>query len=179
MTKRAAVVQAKCYARQYGLNVISLILINLYGPGEHFHHDRSHALAALIRKFDEAKRDGADCVTVWGTGRAVREWLYVDDAAEGIIRATERYDKVEPLNVAVGHGQTIAELAVLIQGIIRYPGRIVFDPSKPEGALFKVADISNMKAQLDWEPGTSIEEGIRRTLEWFAANHEDAACGTI
>jgi GDP-L-fucose synthase len=174
MTKRAAVMQAKCYRRQYNFNAISLILINLYGPGEHFHPDRSHALAALIRKFYEAKRDGIPEVVVWGTGRPVREWLYVEDAAEGIIRAAERYDDVEPLNIAVGRGYTIAELAAMIQEIVGYEGRIVYDTTKPDGALRKTGDITKMKAMLDWEPPTPIREGIRRTLDWFVEHYDEA-----
>ena len=173
-TKRAAVMQAKCYRRQYGFEAISLVLINLYGPGEHFHPDRSHALAALLRKFYEAKRDGTPEVVVWGTGRPVREWLYVDDAAEGIIRATERYDDVEPLNIAVGRGYTIAELADVIQEIAGYEGRIVYDTTKPDGALRKTGDIIKMKAVLDWEPPTPLEEGIRKTLDWFVDHLEEA-----
>jgi GDP-L-fucose synthase len=173
-TKRAAVMQAKCYGRQYGFQALSLILINLYGPGEHFHPDRSHALAALIRKFYEAKRDKAPEVVLWGTGRAVREWLYVEDAAEGIVRAAERYNDVEPLNIAVGKGSSIAELAAVIQEIVGYEGKIVHDATKPEGALHKVGDITKMKSVLGWEPPTPIQAGIRRTLEWFVAHYDEA-----
>lgn len=173
-TKRAAVMQARCYRRQYGFNTISLVLINLYGPGEHFHPDRSHALAALIRKFYEAKRDGAPEVVLWGTGSAVREWMYVEDAAEGILRATQSYDDVEPLNIAVGHGLTIAELAELVRDIVEYEGRIVYDDSRPDGALLKTGDVTKMKAVLGWEPRTQLREGIRRTLDWFAGHYEAA-----
>ena len=173
-TKRAAVMQAKCYRRQYGFEAISLILVNLYGPGEHFHPDRSHGLAALIRKFYEAKRDDAPEVTLWGTGRAIREWLYVEDATEGILRAAERYNDVDPLNVAVGQGYTIAELAALIQGITEYEGRIVYDSTKSDGALQKTGDITKMKAALDWEPCTPIREGVQRTLAWFTKNYHEA-----
>ena len=172
-TKRAAVMQAKCYWRQYGFPALSLILINLYGPGEHFHPDRSHALAALVRKFYEAKRDHAPEVVLWGTGRAVREWLYVEDAAEGIIRATEAYHDPEPLNIAVGQGYTIAELAALIREISGYQGRIVYDATKPDGALEKVGDITKMKRTLEWEPRTSIREGIKKTMDWFATHREE------
>ena len=176
MTKRGAVMQAKCYRRQYDFKAISLILINLYGPGEHFHPDRSHALAALLRKFYEAKRDGVPEVVLWGTGRAIREWLFVEDAAEGIVRATEVYSDVEPLNIAVGQGYSIAELAGLIRNIVGYDGGIVYDSTKPDGALRKTGDIRRMTAILDWEPPTPIDEGIRRTLDWFIANYEEATC---
>jgi GDP-L-fucose synthase len=173
-TKRAAVMQAKCLRRQYGFQAISLILINLYGPGEHFHPDRSHALAALIRKFYEAKRTQAATVTLWGSGQAVREWLYVEDAARGLLRATECYADVEPLNIAVGDGYTIAELAKVIKDIVGFEGEIVFDRSKPDGALRKVGDTSKMRAALNWQPETDIRAGIRATLDWFAENYDEA-----
>lgn len=174
-TKRAAVMQAKCYRRQYGFDAISLVLINLYGPGEHFHPDRSHALAALLRKFWEAKQASAPSVSLWGTGRAVREWLYVEDAAEGILRAAEVYSDSAPLNIAVGNGISIADLAELIKRIIGFEGAIEYDPTKPDGAIHKVADISRMRALLNWTPPTALEEGVHQTLAWFVENYHEAA----
>ncbi len=173
-TKRAAVTQAKAYRRQYGFNAISLILINLYGPGEHFHPDRSHALAALLRKFYDSKRLGLSRVSLWGTGRAVREWLYVEDAAEGILRAAEHYDDPEPLNIAVGSGQPISELASIIAETVGYEGEIVYDTSKPDGAMKKTGDIEKMKRLLDWVPPTPLRDGIRLTLDWLVKNYEQA-----
>lgn len=172
--KRAAVHLARQYRRQYGLDAISLLLINLYGPGEHFHPDRSHGLAALLRKFYEAARDGAPEVTLWGTGQAVREWLYVDDAADGLVRAAERYSDPLPLNIAVGRGHTMAELAGIIAEMVGYRGRIAYDTSKSDGALLKVADTTRMRRTLDWEPPTSLRDGISRLLRWFADNYERA-----
>lgn len=174
MTKRAAVMQAKCYARQYGFRSISLILINLYGPGEHFHPNRSHALAALLRKFYEAKRDNAPEVVLWGSGRPVREWLYVEDAVQGLLKAAQIYDDPEPLNIAVGQGQTIAELAAIIQEEVGYRGRIRYDDTQPDGALRKTGDITRMKAVLDWTPQTPMREGIRKTLDWFEQHYDQA-----
>jgi GDP-L-fucose synthase len=171
-TKRAALMQAKCFRREFDLDAISLALINLYGPGEHFHPDRSHALAALIRKFYEAHRSGAPSVELWGTGRAVREWLYVDDAVEGIVRAAECYSDAEPLNIAVGQGAPISELAELIREIVGYEGEIRYDSAKPDGALQKVADVSRMTQVLGWSPRTSLRDGIRQTLDWFVANYD-------
>jgi GDP-L-fucose synthase len=172
--KRAALVQALSYRREFGFDAISLVLVNLYGPGEHFHPDRSHALAALLRKFYEAKRSGAGSVMVWGTGRAIREWTFVDDAAEGIVHAAERYADALPLNIAVGKGQTVAELAGLIREAVGYEGSIEFDATKPDGALCKIADTTRMKAILAWEPPTPLRSGIRRTLDWFVENHDRA-----
>ncbi|PIQ82941.1 MAG: epimerase [Candidatus Omnitrophica bacterium CG11_big_fil_rev_8_21_14_0_20_64_10] len=174
MTKRAAVMQARCYARQHGFKGISVVLINLYGPGEHFHPDRSHALAALLKKFYDAKRSGAEKVVLWGSGRPVREWLFVEDAAEGILRAAERYEKPEPINVATGQGHTIAELAEMIREIIGYGGRIEYDASRPDGALRKTGEITRMQAELDWRPRTPIREGIRKTLAWLEAHYDQA-----
>lgn len=174
MTKRAAVMQAKCYRRQFGFEAISLVLINLYGPGEHFHPDRSHALAALLRKFYEAERDGVPEVVVWGTGRAIREWLYLDDAVQGVLRAVELYSDVEPLNIAVGRSYTIAELASIIREITGYQGRIVYDTTKSDGALRKTGDITRMRAALNWEPSVPIHEGIGRTLKWFVEHYDEA-----
>ena len=178
-TKRAAVSQATAYRRQYGFNAISLILINLYGPGEHFQPDRSHALAALLRKFYDSKHLGLSRVSLWGTGRAVREWLYVEDAAEGILRAAERYDDPEPLNIAVGSGQPISELALIIAETVSYKGEIVYDTSKPDGAMKKTGDIEKMKRVLDWVPPTPLRDGIRLTLDWFVKNYEQATGETL
>lgn len=175
MTKRAAVMQARCYREQYQFQALSLVLINLYGPGEHFHPDRSHALAALIRKFSEAKLNDDPEVSVWGSGRATREWLFVDDAAAGIIRAAEMYSSAEPLNIAVGKGYSIAELAAMIKEIVGYRGKIVYDTSKPDGALRKIGDISNMRYVLEWEPQMPICDGIQRTLNWYLAQINEAA----
>jgi GDP-L-fucose synthase len=172
--KRAAVTQARWYREQYGFQAISLILVNLYGPGEHFHPDRSHALAALIRKFYEAARNSVPEVVLWGTGRAIREWTYVEDAAEGMIRAAEVYSEAAPLNIATGQGNSISELAEIVREVVGYRGAIVYDSSKPDGALCKVADISKMRDVLHWQPSTSLREGIRKTLEWFIANYVEA-----
>jgi GDP-L-fucose synthase len=173
-TKRAALMQAKCYRREFEFDAISLALINLYGPGEHFHPERSHALAALIRKFYEARQSGAPSVELWGTGRAVREWLYVDDAVDGILRAAERYSDAQPLNIAVGQGATIAELAALVREIVGYEGEIRYDATRPDGALQKVADASRANDELGWSPRTSLRDGIRQTLDWFVANYDRA-----
>jgi len=177
--KRAAVHLAKVYRRQHGFDAISLLLINLYGPGEHFHPDRSHGLAALVRKFYEAKRENTPAVVLWGTGRAVREWLYLDDAAEGMIRAADRYASDEPLNVAVGEGLPMSDLAQLIKEIVGYEGMISYDPTKPDGALLKVADVTRMRETLEWAPRVPLREGIGRLLAWFDVNYDQAVSETV
>jgi len=178
-TKRAAVAQAKAYRQQYGFEAISLVLINLYGPGEHFHPDRSHALAALLRKFYDAKQQGLSRVTLWGTGEPIREWLYVDDAVEGILLASDCYDDVTPLNIAVGKSSPISHLASMISEAVSYEGEIVYDPTRPNGAMRKTADVEKMRRVLGWAPQTSLYDGIRLTLDWLAKNYEQATRDTL
>jgi GDP-L-fucose synthase len=170
--KRAAYIQSLAYREQYGFNAISVVLINLYGPREHFSPTRSHAMAALIRKFYEAKRDDLPSVEVWGTGNPVREWTYIDDAAEGVLKAGELYNEPEPLNVATGIGLSIAELANLIREVVDYPGQIVYDKSKPDGAPKKVADIRKMRRVLNWKPQMTLREGIKLTVNWLDENYD-------
>ncbi|MDP7019468.1 MAG: NAD-dependent epimerase/dehydratase family protein, partial [Pirellulaceae bacterium] len=171
-TKKAQVVQGWCYERQYGFNSNHLLMANLYGPREHFHPDRSHGLAALLRKFYEAKRNGAAEVQIWGTGRPVREWLFVKDAVAALVAAAERYDKVEPLNVSVGGGLSIAELAALIADIVGYTGELVYDSSKPDGALMKAFANDRIREEIDWSPTTELRDGIQQTLGWLDEHYE-------
>lgn len=171
-TKKAQVVQGWCYERQYGFTSNHLLMANLFGPREHFHPDRSHGLAALLRKYYEAKRNGADQVTLWGTGQPIREWLFVKDAAEALVTVAERYDSVEPLNVSVGGGLSIAELAELISGIVGFEGETVYDTSKPDGALVKTFSNDRIRQATDWEPRTALSDGIRQTLDWFDENYD-------
>jgi len=172
-SKRAAIVQAQAYREQFGMNAISLVLVNLYGPGEHFTPEKSHALAALIRKFYEAKINERPQVFIWGTGKPVREWTYVEDAAEGIIKAAEVYESGEPMNIAVGRGLSITELAELIKEVVGYDGEIVYDAEKPDGAARKIADVSSMKKVLNWEPTTKLKDGIKLTLDWFVEHYDE------
>lgn len=172
MPKRAAYIQSLAYREQYNFNAISVILINLYGPREHFSPTRSHAMGALIRKFYEAKRDELPSVEVWGTGNPVREWTYIDDAAEGVIRAGELYNEPEPINIATGIGLSISELANLIREVIDYPGQIIYNRDKPDGAPKKVADIRKMRKVLNWKPQMTLREGIRTTVRWLEENYD-------
>lgn len=174
-TKKAQVVQGWCYEKQYGFKSNQLLMANLYGPGEHFHPDRSHGLAALLRKFYEAKRNGDKQVTLWGTGKPIREWLFVKDAAEALVAVAERFDGVEPMNVSVGHGLSVAELAELIGNIVSFEGEIVYDSTKPDGALVKTFENQKIRDTTGWEPRTDLRDGIRETLTWFDTNY-DAIC---
>ncbi len=151
----------------HNFNSIHLVLTNMYGPGDHFDPKKSHALGALLLKFYEAKKNNLRSVEVWGTGEAIREWLYVEDAAEGIVLAGEKYDELDPLNVAVGSGISIAELANIIKKLTHYDGKVIFNSNKPSGTKKKVLSVSRMGEKLGWSPQTPIEKGIEQTLRWL------------
>lgn len=168
--RKASWVQSWAYYKQYGFETINLILPNMYGPGDHFDEKRSHALGALIMKFVEAKRKKQPKVVVWGTGKPVREWLYVDDGAEALVRALYIEPTIEPINIGVGKGISILELAKLIKEIVGYEGEIVLDTSKPDGAPCKIMNVEKMKKIFKWSPEMDLREGIKKTVEWYIKN---------
>lgn len=168
--RKASWVQSWAYYKQYGFVTINLILPNMYGPEDHFDEKRSHALGALIMKFVEAKRKQLPEVVVWGTGKPVREWLYVDDGAEALLRALNIDLAIEPINVGLGVGVSISELAQLIKEVVGYEGRIIFDLSKPDGAPHKTMDNRRLKRIFNWVPATSLKEGISKTVAWYLEN---------
>ena len=174
LTKKMMSVQGWAYKKQYGMDSIHLILTNLYGPGDSYNPDRSHVAAALVRKFVEAVLERRPTVEVWGTGKPVREFMYVEDCAEAILRAAERYDDLTPLNVAPGAGISIRELAELIQDLTGFTGQIQWNTSKPDGQMVKVLDATRMKRYLDWTPPTSLRDGLAKTIEWYRANKVEA-----
>jgi GDP-L-fucose synthase len=160
------------FARQHGLDTVNLILSNMYGPDDHFEEERSHALTALVRKFADAKRLNQPEVVIWGTGTPVREWLYVDDGAEAMIRALNCAATTEPVNVGFAEGISVRDLAQLIADKIGYQGQLVYDTSKPDGAAFKTVDGSKGAALLGWTPPTDLETGIDATVSWYVDNWE-------
>lgn len=160
------------YHKQYGTDAINLILSNMYGPEDHFEEVRSHALGALVMKMLRAQRDRQSEVVVWGTGNPVREWLYVDDGAEAMVRAIEAPAHLDPVNVGVASGISVRDLALLIQQEVGYEGSLRFDPSKPDGAAYKTVDGSRGQALLGWSPGVSLAEGLRATVRWLRENPE-------
>jgi GDP-L-fucose synthase len=174
MSKRVAVMQAKHYRRQYGLRTTSLVLANCYGPRDHFSRTQSHGLAALLRRFVEAKREGSPRVEVWGRGIAERDWLFADDAIDGMLRALDRCPDVDLLNIATGRGTSTRLLAETIRDVLGYEGDIVYDATKPEGPLKKTLDVAKMGSLLDWMPPTSLSCGIEKTRDWLEANYETA-----
>ncbi|MEM3434113.1 MAG: NAD-dependent epimerase/dehydratase family protein [Candidatus Methanomethyliaceae archaeon] len=167
MPRKALWVQCWAYKAKYGFNSIHVVLPNLYGPNDHFDPVRSHALGALVRKVVDAKLRGERKVVIWGTGTPVREWLYVDDAAEGVVVAMEKYNDVDILNIGQGKGYTITEIAHMIKEAVSWDGEFEFDLSKPDGAPKKVLDVGRMRTLLGWEPKTNIREGIERTVAWY------------
>jgi GDP-L-fucose synthase len=169
VAKIAAIKLCKSFNRQYGTDFLSAMPTNLYGPGDNFDLQTSHVLPALLRKFHEAKSRGDSEVTVWGTGRARREFLYVDDLADALVFLMEncRADDIgEFVNIGTGEDMEIRELAGKIREIVGYGGRIVFDTSKSDGTPRKLLDVSRMR-KLGWEPKTGLDEGIRKTYEWY------------
>ena len=166
-SKRALYIGAKAFRDQYGLKSIFLQPTNLYGRWDKMDPNESHVVAALVRKFVETRASGQGEVVVWGTGRPVREFLYVEDAAEAVFLATESYDKADPLNIGIGVGTSIRELVELLVDITGFNGKVVWDTTKPDGVMGKVLDVSRMKAELQWVPSTSLREGLRKTLEWY------------
>jgi GDP-L-fucose synthase len=160
------------YRQQYGMRSAYLVPINVYGPGDHFEEDRSHVAAALVRRFVEATERGDREVVCWGTGRATRDFLYFDDAAEGIVLAAERMEEPTPLNLGTGRETSIRELADTIARLAGFAGEVRWDPSRPDGAARRVLDIRKTRTILGWEPSTALDQGLRLTIEWFRAHVE-------
>ncbi|NET05678.1 MAG: GDP-L-fucose synthase [Symploca sp. SIO2B6] len=158
------------YCRQYGVNFISAMPTNLYGPQDNFDLTNSHVLPALIRKFHEAKISNSQYVEVWGTGSALREFLYADDLAKALIFLMENYQDIEFINVGTGEEVAIKELALIIKAVVGYEGELKFDTSKPDGTPRKLLDTSKLNA-LGWQAETSLKEGIEITYKWFLDNY--------
>ncbi len=157
--------------RQHGLDVINIVLSNMYGPEDHFEEERSHALGALIMKFVEAKRSNAPFVNVWGSGKPVREWLHVDDGAEAMIRSIELEPTTEFINIGVASGISVLDMCQLIKELTGYQGDLKLDPSKPDGAAYKTVEGSKGATLLNWQPQVPFREGVAETIKWYEANH--------
>lgn len=167
LAKKMALVQAQSYRQQYGFNAIYLLLVNLYGPGDNFDLTSSHVIPALIRKVQEAKMKNLPFVEVWGTGRATREFLYVDDAAAGIIQATEMYDGAEPVNLGSGREISIKDLITTICRLMNYRGEIRWNLDKPDGQPRRRLDIARAKKFFNYAPTTDLETGLKKTIKWY------------
>jgi GDP-L-fucose synthase len=151
------------------MNAIYLLPVNLYGPGDNFHEESSHVIPALIRKCVEAVKDGREEIVLWGDGSPTREFLYVEDAAEGIALATERYDKAEPVNLGSGSEISIRELAMKIARMTGFTGRMTWDTTKPNGQPRRCLDVSRAEREFGFRAATAFEDGLRMTIEWYRA----------
>jgi GDP-L-fucose synthase len=169
IAKITGVLQVQAIRREYGLRYISAMPTNLYGPHDNYDLQTSHVLPALLRRFDDAVRDGTDVVTVWGTGTPRREFLYVDDLAKACVHLLEHYDDDAPINVGTGRDVSILELAQLVAKTVGYTGEIAIDPSKPDGTPQKLLDVTRIN-KLGWTAQTSLTDGITRAYEWYRAN---------
>lgn len=170
IAKKTIMEMGKAYRAQYGLNAVSLIPANLYGPRDNFNPESSHVIPALIRKFIEAKKTGQSHVIVWGTGAASREFLYAEDCARAIVLATATYGDPEPINIGTGREIIIRELVELIKKEVGYEGSIVWDPTKPDGQPRRCLDITRAREKFGFISNTDLETGIRKTVEWANAN---------
>ena len=171
LAKKMMLVQGTAYRSQYGFNSIFLLPVNLYGPGDNFSEKSSHVIPAMIRKFVDAKTNNAPSVTVWGSGAATREFCYVEDAAKGIILATEKYDKPDPINLGAGFEISIKNLAEKIASIVGYQGEIVWDHTKPDGQPRRMLDVSKAKAEFGFTATTDFDQGLKETIQWYRANY--------
>jgi GDP-L-fucose synthase len=167
LAKKMLLVQGQAYRQQYGFDVIHLIPVNLYGPGDNFDPASSHVIPALIKKCIDARESGDDHIEVWGTGSASREFLFVDDAAEGIVLATQRYEDAEPVNLGVGREITIRDLVRAIVRLTRFEGEIRWDDSKPDGQPRRALDVSRARDRFGFVARTSFEGGLRATIDWY------------
>lgn len=170
VAKKALLVQAESYRKQYGFNVIYLVPVNLYGPRDHFDPEDAHVIPALILKFFDAKQRGLKKVTAWGTGNPSREFLYVEDAARGIVMAAERYEKSDPVNLGSGEEISIRDLVSMIKEIIDYEGEVEWDTTRPAGQPRRKLDVSKAREEFGFQSETPFKEGLRKTIEWYREN---------
>jgi len=173
IAKKALLVQCQAYRQEYGLNAIYLLPVNLYGPRDNFDPQSSHVIPALIRKCIEARERGDQQIVCWGSGAATREFLYVEDAAEGILLAAERYNQPEPVNLGSGMEISIRDLVGLIARLTRFDGEIVWDTSKPDGQPRRCLDVTRAEREFGFRARTPLEEGLRRTITWFEQQRRD------
>ncbi len=167
LAKKMLLVQSQSYRQEFGFNSIFLLPVNLYGPGDNFDPSSSHVIPALIKKFIDAKENNSDSVTVWGTGKATREFLYVDDCAKGIIKAAENYNKSDPVNLGSSFEISIKDLADLIRDLTGYKGKIIWDSSKPDGQPRRKLDTKKAEAEFNFKSTTAFEDGLKKTIDWY------------
>ena len=167
LAKKMMLVQGQAYAQQFRFNAVHLLMVNLYGPRDNFDLENSHVISGLIRKFVDAARENRQEVVVWGTGKISREFLYVEDAAEAIVLATEKYNKPYPVNIGAGFEITIKDLVELIVELTGFAGRVVWDSSKPDGQPRRCLDITKAQREFGFRAGTDFREGLKKTIDWY------------
>lgn len=172
LAKKMLLVQAQAYRKEYDFNATYLLPVNLYGPGDNFDPASSHVIPALIKKCFDAMKEKRDSITVWGTGRASREFLYVDDAARGIVLAAEKYDKPEPVNLGTGREISIRELAAMIVKFTGFGGQILWDRTQPDGQPRRCLDTRRAKQEFGFEARVPLEQGLKRTIAWYRKNRD-------
>lgn len=170
LAKKMILVQSQAYRQQYGFNSIYLLPVNLYGPGDNFNPEFSHVIPALIKKIFDAKERNDKHIVVWGTGMPTREFLYVEDAAEGIVLATEKYDKSDPVNLGTGFEISIKNLAELICKLTGFGGELRWDNSQPDGQPRRCLDTSRAEHEFGFKAKTDFKEGLKRTIDWYRNN---------
>ena len=178
LAKKLMLVQGQAYRLQYGFNAIHLLPVNLYGPGDNFNPETSHVIPALIRKIFEAKERGENQIVVWGTGSASREFLFIDDAARGVVLASMYYNSPEPMNLGTGSEISIRDLVTLVCNLCDFEGEIVWDDSKPDGQPRRCLDIVRARESIGFEYKIDFESGLKRTIDWFVANRESLESNT-
>ncbi len=167
LAKKMLLVQAQAYRQQYNFNAIHLMPVNLYGPGDNFDPESSHVIPALIKKFVDAKKREDKFVVIWGTGNPTREFLYVEDAAEAIVLATEGYNKPDPVNIGSSFEISIKNLGELIKKLVGFKGEIVWDKTKPDGQPRRKLDISKAREEFGFTAKVNFEDGLKKTIEWY------------
>jgi GDP-L-fucose synthase len=177
VAKRALLVMAQAYRQQYGSNFVMVFPVNLYGPGDNFDPHTSHVIPAMIRKFVEAEMEQRDAVTLWGDGIPTREFLYVDDAADGLLRTAEAYDEPEPLNLGAGFEISMRELAEKIGKLTGFRGRIDWDRTKPNGQPRRMLDVSRARDAIGFVATTNFDDGLQRTIRWYRDHRDELRAG--
>jgi GDP-L-fucose synthase len=170
LAKKMLLVQAQAYRQEYGFNAIYLVPVNLYGPRDNFEAERSHVIPALISKFLAAKESQRNSVTVWGDGTATREFLYVEDAAEGILLAAEHYNDPDPINLGTGKEISIRDLAEKIRQLTAFEGEILWDRTKPNGQPRRCLDVTRAREKFGFQAKTTLEAGLKKTIAWYLVN---------
>lgn len=172
LAKKMLLVQSQAYRAQYGFNSVFLLPVNLYGPGDNLNPDTSHVIPAIIRKSLDAVKNKKEKITLWGTGKSTREFLYVEDCAEAILLATEKYDKSEPVNVGAGCEISIGNLAKKITSLCGFKGKIEWDPEKPDGQPRRCLDTSKAFGEFGFRAAVPLDEGLKKTLDWYRKNYQ-------